>query len=81
MCGIEPSNLAKELPDLRIGLDSVDWYQKEVDRYNELSNQFSEHVSRSESNEKGENEQDRKAQYLELLAGFSEPFQQVGHSE
>jgi len=81
MCGIEPSNLAKELPDLRIGLDSVDWYQKEVDRYNELSNQFSEHVSRSESNETGENEQDRKAQYLELLAGFSEPFQQVGHSE
>jgi CheY-like chemotaxis protein len=25
MCGIEPSDLAKELPALRIGLDSVDW--------------------------------------------------------
>ena len=81
MCGIEPSNLATELPGLRIGLDSVEWYQKEVDRYNELSNQFSEDDSQSESSETGESEQNRKAQYLKLLLGFSEPFQQMRHSD
>jgi hypothetical protein len=37
MCGIEPSNLAGELPGLRIGIDSIDWYQKEIDRYRELN--------------------------------------------
>lgn len=36
MCGIEPSDLAGELPDLKIGRDAVDWYQKELDRYAEL---------------------------------------------
>ena len=81
MCGIEPSNLARELPGMKIGLDSVDWYQKEVDRYNELSNQFSEDDSQSESSETGESEQNRKAQYLKLLLGFSEPFQQMRHSD
>jgi CheY-like chemotaxis protein/glycine cleavage system H lipoate-binding protein len=42
MCGIEPSNLAKELPDLRIGQDSVEWYQQEIDRYHGLSGKYLE---------------------------------------
>jgi len=40
MCGIEPSDLAAELPGLRVGHDAVDWYQKELDRYSELSEPF-----------------------------------------
>ena len=63
MCGIEPSNLARELPDLRIGGDSVTWYQEEIDRYHELS-----------SDTTGESEQNRNAAYIELLAGFSKPW-------
>jgi FixJ family two-component response regulator/glycine cleavage system H lipoate-binding protein len=77
MCGIEPSMLARELPGLRIGLDSVDWYQKEIDRYNELSNKFLEDISQYESNEAEEIEQNRNAEYLKLLVGFSEPFLQL----
>jgi len=76
MCGIEPSMLARELPGLRLGLDSVDWYQKEIDRYNELSNKFLEDISQYESNETEEIEQNRNAEYLKLLVGFSEPFLQ-----
>ena len=76
MCGIEPSMLARELPGLRIGLDSVDWYQKEIDRYNELSNKFLEDISQYESTETEEIEQNRNAEYLKLLVGFSEPFLQ-----
>jgi len=77
MCGIEPSMLARELPGLRIGLDSVDWYQKEIDRYNELSNKFLEDISQYESSEAKEVEENRNAEYLKLLVGFSEPFLQV----
>jgi len=76
MCGIEPSDLARELPDLRIGLDSVDWYQEEIDRYGELSNKIMEEASQHETNEKERSEQDGNAQYLKLLAGFSKPFLQ-----
>jgi len=81
MCGIEPSNLAGELPDMRIGLDSVDWYQTEIDRYNVLSNQLSEDISQYQSNETGESEQNGNAEYLKLLVGFSEPFLQLENSD
>jgi CheY-like chemotaxis protein/glycine cleavage system H lipoate-binding protein len=81
MCGIEPSNLAGELPDLRIGQDSVNWYQQEIDRYHELSIKFTEKTSQYESNETGESEQNTKAEKLKLLAGFSEPFLQFGNSD
>ncbi len=77
MCGIEPSMLARELRGLRIGLDSVDWYQKEIDRYNELSSKFLEDISQYESSEAKEVEENRNAEYLKLLVGFSEPFIQV----
>ncbi len=77
MCGIEPSMLARELPGLTIGLDSVDWYQNEIDRYNALSNKFLEDISQYESSEAKEVEENRNAEYLKLLVGFSEPFLQV----
>jgi len=81
MCGIEPSMLARELPGLTIGLDSVDWYQKEIGRYNELSNKFLEDISQYESSETKEVEENRNAEYLKLLVGFSEPFLQVGNPD
>jgi glycine cleavage system H lipoate-binding protein len=37
MCRIEPTNLAAELPGLKIGRDAVDWYQQELDRYDDLA--------------------------------------------
>jgi CheY-like chemotaxis protein/glycine cleavage system H lipoate-binding protein len=40
MCAIEPSDLAAELADMRIGRDAIDWYQAELDRYSELARQF-----------------------------------------
>jgi len=77
MCGIEPSNLAKELPDLSIGGDSVNWYQEEIDRYQKLSSKFIEDTAQYESNTPGESEQNRNAEYTKLLAGFSKPFLQA----
>ena len=74
MCGIEPSNLAKELPDLKIGGDSIGWYQEEIDRYHELSSKLIADTTQNESDTTGESEQNRNAEYIKLLAGFSKPW-------
>jgi glycine cleavage system H lipoate-binding protein len=37
ICCIEPSNLAEELHALKIGVDSVNWYRDEIERYGEIS--------------------------------------------
>ncbi|MGA9575695.1 MAG: response regulator [Lysobacterales bacterium] len=76
MCGIEPSNLANELPDLKIGRDSVDWYQAEIDRYQALADKFIENTAQVESKETEEGERLNKEEYKNLLMGFSKPFLQ-----
>jgi len=81
MCGIEPSNLAAELPDLKIGRDSVSWYQTEIDRFQELASKFVDDTSSLETNEAEEDEQFKNAEYMKLLIEFSSPFLQVEHSD
>jgi glycine cleavage system H protein len=77
MCGIEPSNLMEELPDFRIGQDSVVWYQNEIDRYQELADKFLEDTAEFESNETSEAVLHRNDEYKKLLIRFSEPFLHV----
>jgi CheY-like chemotaxis protein len=36
MCCIDPSNLTEELPALRIGADTVSWYKREIEKYDEI---------------------------------------------
>ena len=76
MCGIEPSNLANELPDLKIGRDSVDWYQGEIKRYQELADKFIENTAQVESNKTEESEKRKREEYKNLLMSFSKPFLQ-----
>jgi len=81
MCGIEPSNLSSELPDLRIGHDSVHWYQEEIDRFHELASQFMGDTPGQEPGESEEGEQHGKEEYTKLLVEFSKPFLQVASSD
>jgi len=74
MCSIEPSDLAGELPELKIGRDSVDWYQQEIDRFHKLAGEFTKHDS---GDDKEDGQQLSPAQYVELLDGFAKPFQQA----
>ena len=37
MCCIEPSNLPEELRSLKIGVDSINWYREEIDKYSEIA--------------------------------------------
>lgn len=81
MCGIEPSNLAAELPDLKIGIDSVSWYQAEIDRFHKLASKFIESSSSHETDDAEEAERYKGEEYLNLLIEFSSPFLQVEHSD
>ena len=76
MCRLEPSNLAAELPGLRIGHDAVDWYQEELDRYSELVRNGGEAASADDSGQPGEGETESNADRLDILVRFSEPFLQ-----
>jgi CheY-like chemotaxis protein/glycine cleavage system H lipoate-binding protein len=76
MCGLEPSNLANELPGLKIGNDSVDWYHGEIDRYQALADKFIEKTAQVESDETEGAEKLKKEEYKQLLMGFSKPFLQ-----
>jgi FixJ family two-component response regulator/glycine cleavage system H lipoate-binding protein len=78
ICGIEPSDLAGQLPGLKLGFDSIDWYQEEIDRFSELSREFLEEAGQADSNGSGKGEQNSKADYLDLLLGFTKPFLQSG---
>jgi glycine cleavage system H protein len=77
MCGIEPSNLATELPDLMIGRDAISWYENEIGRYHELADKFIEHTADLKPDNTDEDEVKRQAEYKKLLIGFSKPFLQV----
>jgi CheY-like chemotaxis protein/glycine cleavage system H lipoate-binding protein len=73
MCGIEPSNLAAELAGLMIGGDALHWYEQELDRYHELEARIAGSAP-TEAPGDLEDEQERRAEDLKLLAGFAEPF-------
>jgi len=76
MCRIEPSNLAAELTELRIGHDAVDWYQDELDRYSELAGGGGGIGAVSQSETASATGGEYGPGQLELLERFSKPFLQ-----
>jgi DNA-binding response OmpR family regulator len=77
MCGIEPSDLSSELPLLKIGQDSVDWYQQEIDRFHELASGFARQAPEGESGDADDGEQLSAEEYVELLDSFTKPFRKT----
>lgn len=68
VCELEPSDLAGELPTLKIGQQAVDWYQSELDRYTRLAE------SRRETRRPDAGAGEDPFPDASLLARFSEPF-------
>lgn len=81
MCGIEPSNLAGELPSLKIGRDSVDWYQSEIDRFNRISTDHANDSAHNAPERLEERKQTGDADGLKLLADFAKPVLQFERSD
>jgi CheY-like chemotaxis protein/glycine cleavage system H lipoate-binding protein len=76
MCRVEPSNLAAELPDLKIGHDAIDWYQAELDRYSQLARNGGADAAAVALGEPDNNGPASDEERLKILARFSEPFLQ-----
>lgn len=49
VCCIEPSNLAEELHAMKIGVDSINWYKEEIDKYTEIVKGIEKESQQSES--------------------------------
>ena len=74
ICRVEPSNLAAELPDLKIGHDAVDWYQAELDRYSKLAANGGESLVTGDSDKREGDPIDSDKETLKVLERFTEPF-------
>ena len=54
MCCIEPSSLPEELRYLKIGVDSINWYREEIDKYGEILKGLEKERLQIESSAKGD---------------------------
>jgi CheY-like chemotaxis protein len=73
VCCIEPSNLSEELRSLKIGVDSINWYKEEVDKYTELVNRMEKEGGPIAASSKG----DDKAGQPETVDRFLDEFAQA----
>jgi len=78
MCRMEPSNLAAELRDLRIGHDALEWYQDELERYGELVNGGNGATAPPRSAAAKSGHPPAGGEQVDLLSRFSEPFLHQG---
>lgn len=45
LCCVEATNLTRDLRDLRVGVDAVAWYQKEIDKFRAMVKEMSEELA------------------------------------
>jgi len=73
MCNIEPENLNNELPGLKIGSDTMKWYQKEIDRFHEISKTINARLEES-SQQEGKSASNSDRFVASVWAAYSEYF-------
>ena len=74
MCCIDPSNLSGELPSLKIGVDSVNWYREEINKYNQIVNQFEKERLAIGSSTKGNDKAGKQVTDERFLEEFAKTF-------
>ena len=74
MCCIDPSNLSEELRSLRIGLDSINWYKDEIDKYNEIVKGVEKQSPQSGSSPKGDDKATKENTDRKILEAFTKTF-------
>lgn len=74
MCCIEPSDLSVELHALKIGVDSINWYRQEIEKYTEIVNRVEKARPQIESSAKASNENGPQKVDDMLLEEFSKTF-------
>jgi len=76
MCCIEPSNLSEELRSLKIGVDSINWYKAEIDKYNEIVKGVEKDRAQTGSSSRGDDQADMQKADDKLLDEFVKTFLQ-----
>ena len=76
MCCIEPSNLSEELRTLKIGVDSINWYKAEIDKYNEIVKGVEQERAQTAASSKGGDQADMQKADDKLLGEFVKTFLQ-----
>jgi CheY-like chemotaxis protein len=74
MCCIDPSNLPEELPSLKIGVDSINWYRTEIDMYTEIAKAVAAERMQVESSSKGNDEAEKRRMDKRFLEEFAKAF-------
>ena len=74
MCCIDPSNLAEELHTLKIGVDSVNWYKGEIDKYNEIVKGLEKEGLQIESSVHGDDKAGKQKADDKFLEEFAKAF-------
>ena len=76
MCCIEPSNLSEELHSLKIGVDSINWYKAQIDKYNEIVKRVEKDRAQTGSSGKGNEQANGQNADDKLLQEFVKTFLQ-----
>src|ERR1035437_2326415 len=74
MCCIEPSNLPEELHSLKIGVDSINWYRNEIDKYKDIVKGVEKERLQIESSSKGNDKAAKQETDKKLLTEFAKTF-------
>ena len=76
MCCIEPSNLSDELHSLKIGVDSINWYKAQIDKYNEIVKEVEKERAQAGSSSKGNEQANMQEADERLFKEFVKTFLQ-----
>jgi FixJ family two-component response regulator len=74
MCCIEPSNLAQELHSLKVGVDSINWYKEEIDRYTDIVKEVEKESAQAGPAGKESEQVARQRTDEKIFAAFAKTF-------
>jgi CheY-like chemotaxis protein/glycine cleavage system H lipoate-binding protein len=74
MCCLEPSNLSEELHALKIGVDSINWYKGEIDKYNEMAKRAENQGLQAGSSDRGSDQAGKQESDDKFLQEFVKTF-------
>jgi YesN/AraC family two-component response regulator len=74
MCCVEPSNLAEELHSMKIGVDSINWYREEIDKYTEIVKGIEKESQQIGSSAKGDDKAGSRKTDERIFEAFARTF-------
>jgi CheY-like chemotaxis protein len=74
MCCLEPSNLSEELPSLKIGVDSINWYRREIDKYSDIVRGLEKQGHGLAASGKSKDQAEKQPTGGDFLGEFAETF-------